>query len=139
MDLARITVDHQNMGGVPCVAGTRIPVATVVGLVANGLTTEEIIAEYPQLTPKTYKPAWAMQRGPSMNASFRSGSPREILDRRVRLPGASRVLATVKCAACHRTLFDGRIHESKQALKAPACQLASSPSYGGMEHICPIR
>jgi uncharacterized protein (DUF433 family) len=50
MDLGRITVDHQIMGGVPCVAGTRIPVATVVGLVANGLTTEEIIAEYPQLT-----------------------------------------------------------------------------------------
>ncbi len=50
MDLGRITVDHQIMGGVPCVAGTRIPVATVVGLVANGLTAEEIIAEYPQLT-----------------------------------------------------------------------------------------
>ena len=51
MDLGRITVDHQIMGGVPCVAGTRIPVATVVGLVANGLSTEEIIAEYLQLTP----------------------------------------------------------------------------------------
>jgi uncharacterized protein (DUF433 family) len=50
MGLGRITVDHQIMGGVPCVAGTRIPVATVVGLVANGLTTGEIIAEYPQLT-----------------------------------------------------------------------------------------
>ena len=50
MDLRRITVDHQIMGGVPCVAGTRIPVATVVGLVANGLTTADIIAEYPQLT-----------------------------------------------------------------------------------------
>jgi uncharacterized protein (DUF433 family) len=51
MDLGRITVDHQIMGGVPCVAGTRIPVATVVGLIANGLTTQEIIAECPQLTP----------------------------------------------------------------------------------------
>ena len=51
MDLARITVDHQIMGGVPCVAGTRIPVATVVGLVASGITTGEIVAEYPQLTP----------------------------------------------------------------------------------------
>ena len=49
--LRRITVDHQIMGGVPCVAGTRIPVATVVGLVANGLTAEEIIAECPQLSP----------------------------------------------------------------------------------------
>lgn len=38
------------MGGVPCVAGTHIPVATAVGLVANGLTIEEIVAEYPQLT-----------------------------------------------------------------------------------------
>jgi uncharacterized protein (DUF433 family) len=50
MDLARITVDRRIMGGVPCVAGTRIPVATVVGLVANGLAIEEIVAEYPQLT-----------------------------------------------------------------------------------------
>ncbi len=50
MDLGRISVDHRIMGGVPCVAGTRIPVATVVGLVANGLTTDEILAEYPQLT-----------------------------------------------------------------------------------------
>lgn len=50
MDLERITVDHQIMGGVPCVAGTRIPVATVVGLVANGLTTDDILAEYHQLT-----------------------------------------------------------------------------------------
>jgi len=47
----RITLDQQVMGGVPCVTGTRIPVATVVGLVANGLTTGEIVAEYPQLTP----------------------------------------------------------------------------------------
>jgi uncharacterized protein (DUF433 family) len=37
------------MGGVPCVAA-RIPAAIVVGPVANGLSTEEIIAEYPQLT-----------------------------------------------------------------------------------------
>ncbi len=50
MDLGRITVNNQIMGGVPSVAGTRIPVATVVGLVANGLASEEIIAEYPQLT-----------------------------------------------------------------------------------------
>ena len=38
------------MGGVPCVAGTRIRVATVVGLLANGLTADEILAEYPQLS-----------------------------------------------------------------------------------------
>lgn len=50
MRLERISVDHRIMGGVPCVKGTRIPVATVVGLLADELTTAEIIADYPQLT-----------------------------------------------------------------------------------------
>lgn len=50
MDEQRISVDHRIMGGVPCVVGTRIPVATVVGLVANGLMADEIVTEYPQLT-----------------------------------------------------------------------------------------
>lgn len=56
MDLGRISADQQVMGGVPCVTGTRIPVATVAGLAANGLTTDEILAGYPQLTPKMYRP-----------------------------------------------------------------------------------
>lgn len=38
------------MGGVPCVRGTRIPVATVVGMVAEGMSTDEILADFPQLT-----------------------------------------------------------------------------------------
>lgn len=38
------------MGGVPCVRGTRIPVATVVGMIAEGMTTDEILADFPQLT-----------------------------------------------------------------------------------------
>jgi uncharacterized protein (DUF433 family) len=50
MDLTLISVDHQVMGGVPCVAGTRISVATVVGLIADGLSTADVVAEYPQLT-----------------------------------------------------------------------------------------
>lgn len=37
------------MGGVPCSRGTRIPVATVVGIVAEGMTTAEISQEFPQL------------------------------------------------------------------------------------------
>ena len=37
------------MGGVPCVRGLRIPVATIVALVAEGQTTEEILALYPDL------------------------------------------------------------------------------------------
>ena len=45
----RITVDPAQMAGVPCVRGLRIPVATVVGLVAQGMTELEILTEYPDL------------------------------------------------------------------------------------------
>ncbi|MFN0101791.1 MAG: DUF433 domain-containing protein [Bryobacteraceae bacterium] len=44
-----ITVDPAQMGGVPCVRGLRIPVATVLRLLAGGLTEEKILADYPDL------------------------------------------------------------------------------------------
>jgi len=37
------------MGGVPCIRGLRIPVATVVGMVADRMTEEEILSNYPDL------------------------------------------------------------------------------------------
>jgi uncharacterized protein (DUF433 family) len=37
------------MGGAPCIRGLRIPVATVVEMVAEGMTTEEILQAYPDL------------------------------------------------------------------------------------------
>jgi len=46
----RITVDPEMMGGMPCIRGLRIPVATVVAMVADGLTVAEIIDELPDLT-----------------------------------------------------------------------------------------
>jgi uncharacterized protein (DUF433 family) len=46
----RITVDPDTMGGMPCIRGLRIPVATVVAMVADGLTVAEIIDELPDLT-----------------------------------------------------------------------------------------
>jgi uncharacterized protein (DUF433 family) len=46
----RIVADHRIMGGVPCIRGTRIPVATIVGLLAHGCTTDEILGDYPQLS-----------------------------------------------------------------------------------------
>ena len=45
----RITVNPNQMGGVPCVRGLRIPVATVVGMIADGMTEEEILRTYPDL------------------------------------------------------------------------------------------
>lgn len=45
----RITINPRQMGGVPCIRGLRIPVATVVGMVADGMTTEEILLSFPDL------------------------------------------------------------------------------------------
>jgi uncharacterized protein (DUF433 family) len=45
----RITVDPKVMGGVPCLRGLRIPVATVVNMMAGGLSVQEIVDELPPL------------------------------------------------------------------------------------------
>ena len=50
MPESRIVADHRIMDGVPCIRGTRIPVATVVGRLAQGLSVTEILADYPQLS-----------------------------------------------------------------------------------------
>jgi len=50
MTFQRITVSPHQMGGVPCLRGLRIPVATVVGMVADGMSDERILKAYPDLT-----------------------------------------------------------------------------------------
>jgi len=49
MAFTRITVDPNQMGGIPCLRGLRIPVATVVGMVADGMTNGQILEAYPDL------------------------------------------------------------------------------------------
>jgi uncharacterized protein (DUF433 family) len=49
MRLQRITVNPAQMGGVPCIRGLRVPVATVVSMVAEGMSETEILATYPDL------------------------------------------------------------------------------------------
>jgi uncharacterized protein (DUF433 family) len=49
MRFTRITADPKQMGGVPCIRGLRIPVATVVGMIADGMTSAEILEAYPDL------------------------------------------------------------------------------------------
>lgn len=46
----RITVDPHQMGGMPCIRGLRIPVATVVAMLADGMSENEILADLPDLT-----------------------------------------------------------------------------------------
>jgi uncharacterized protein (DUF433 family) len=48
----RITFDPKVMGGRACIRGMRVTVSLVVNLVANGMTTEEIIDAYPYLEPE---------------------------------------------------------------------------------------
>lgn len=49
MGFERITVNPHQMGGVPCIRNLRIPVATIVGLVATGMSEDEILSMYPDL------------------------------------------------------------------------------------------
>ena len=49
MKFKRITVNPKQMGGVACIRGLRIPVATIVGMIANEMTQDEILKNYPDL------------------------------------------------------------------------------------------
>jgi len=53
----RITIDPEQMGGVPCLRGLRIPVATILAMLAEGMTEQEILAAYPDLEPEDIKEA----------------------------------------------------------------------------------
>jgi uncharacterized protein (DUF433 family) len=57
MNFTRITVRADQMGGAPCVRGMRIPVATVVGMVADGMSESEIVAAYPDLETEDVREA----------------------------------------------------------------------------------
>ena len=46
---SRISVSPDKMAGVPCIRDLRMPVATVVGMVADGMTVEEMLADFPDL------------------------------------------------------------------------------------------
>lgn len=57
MRFARITIDPRQMDGVPCIRGLRIPVATVVGMMADGVSEGEILGAYPDLEPDDLREA----------------------------------------------------------------------------------
>ena len=57
MTFERITVEPSQMDGVPCIRGLRIPVATVVGMIADGMTEPEILRAYPDLEPDDLREA----------------------------------------------------------------------------------
>ena len=50
MKFTRITIDELQMAGLPCIRGLRIPVATVVGALSEGMTEAQLLDAYPDLT-----------------------------------------------------------------------------------------
>jgi uncharacterized protein (DUF433 family) len=55
----RITFDPTVMGGRACIRGMRMTVSLVVNLFANGMSTGEIVREYPDLEPEDIREALA--------------------------------------------------------------------------------
>ena len=53
----RITVEPDKMGGMPCIRGLRIPLATVVGMIADGMSEEDILKDYPDLETEDIRQA----------------------------------------------------------------------------------
>jgi uncharacterized protein (DUF433 family) len=49
MTFTRITVSPDQMGGVPCIRGLRVPVSAVVDMVADQMSTADILEAYPDL------------------------------------------------------------------------------------------
>ena len=57
MEFGRITTNPDMMGGLPCIRGLRMPVATIVTMVADGMTTDEIMADHSGLTAEDIREA----------------------------------------------------------------------------------
>jgi uncharacterized protein (DUF433 family) len=57
MEFTRITIDPTRMAGVPIIRNLRIPVATVVDMVADGMSEAEILQAYPDLEASDIKEA----------------------------------------------------------------------------------
>ncbi len=64
--IERITVDPKVFGGRPCIRGLRFPVSKILDLIASGMTTEEVLADYPYLEAEDIRQslkyaAWVVQ------------------------------------------------------------------------------
>ena len=57
MKFTRITIEPDKLGGMPCIRGLRIPVATIVGMIADGMSRKEILKAYPDLEEEDIRQA----------------------------------------------------------------------------------
>lgn len=57
MKFTRITIEPDKLGGMPSIRGLRIPVATIVGMIADGMSRKEILKAYPDLEEEDIRQA----------------------------------------------------------------------------------
>ena len=57
--LERITVEPGKCGGRPCIRGLRIRVTDILGMLAEGVSHEEVLRDFPYLEPDDIKAALA--------------------------------------------------------------------------------
>ena len=74
MTFSRITVRPDQMDGVPCIRGLRIPVATVLGMIADGMSTDDVLDAYPDLEARHA----SLLRRRNLRPSRRRGSRRRL-------------------------------------------------------------
>ncbi len=60
--VTRITIDPQMMGGVPCIRNLRMPVATVLGMLADGYNEDAILKDHPELEREDIRAAHQMKK-----------------------------------------------------------------------------
>ena len=84
MTFERITIRPDQMGGAHCIRGLRIRVATVVAMVADGMSRDEMLAAYPDLEPEGLPEALRTAPGRrTTQGSDRRARPRELPGRRL--------------------------------------------------------
>ena len=57
MPFQRITVDPEQMDGLPCIRSLRIPVTTIIDMVASGMREDEILTDFPDLESEDIREA----------------------------------------------------------------------------------
>jgi uncharacterized protein (DUF433 family) len=62
--MTRITIDPEKRSGKPCIRGMRITVEDVLGYLASGMTEDEIISDFPDLTKEDIQAAIEFAGGP---------------------------------------------------------------------------
>ena len=48
-ELSRVTIDPEQCGGRPCIRGLRVRVTDILEWLADGMSRDQVLAEYPYL------------------------------------------------------------------------------------------